>query len=412
MTVTSDPTCPHGTPNQAADRPRVSVVLATYNRCEYLAEAIDSLLNQSCPIDELIVVNDASTDDTAQLLDAYGDRLRVIHRTRNQGKPAALNLAIPQVDGDYVWLFDDDDIALPDALVAHQTFLAANPDIDFTYSDKYRVPGDVDIFDRDAWQLAMMSQTPPEAFFMRTLLSMNTLMQGMLIPVRCLAAVGPFDESLDRCEDHDMILRLAARFRGAGLGRATFVYREHAGTRGAGTKGHAAHERFRVLAQYRREVFRKAHARFELTQYLTHVPEASVADTSAGLEPAALIQRGCVMLRHGVVDLALKDFDAGFAHRRFDEVRQTWLSETLGTALDSDLSAVEDRTRLMRELHLTLRRHRQTAQVRHLARGLYWHLRRALAKRERPALTRAGANTAAFAGGWLYANLYRNHARP
>jgi glycosyltransferase involved in cell wall biosynthesis len=238
----------------------VSVIVSTYNRAHYLPAALDSLLAQQRPPEEIIVIDDHSIDATGEVLDRYGDRIRVIRNEENKGKPAALNRAIPLAQGSHIWIFDDDDVALPEALQAHVDYLQAHPDIDFSYSDKFIYQRDGDIWNRDAWHIERMPQFPPEEFLVRTMESMNTLMQGMLIPGRCYQAVGLFDESIQRSEDHDILLRLARRFRAGNVGRPTFVYRDHAGARGSASDFHAGNERFVVLFRYRQEIFRRMHA--------------------------------------------------------------------------------------------------------------------------------------------------------
>ena len=84
--------------------PKVSVLIPTYNRADYIEECLDSILNQTVPPLEIIVIDDGSEDDTAQRLESYKDRIIYLHK-ENGGKPSALNLALTQVRGDYIWLF-------------------------------------------------------------------------------------------------------------------------------------------------------------------------------------------------------------------------------------------------------------------------------------------------------------------
>ena len=72
----------------------VSVIISTFNRARYIEEALDSVLAQSHPVAQVIVVDDGSTDDTAKRLQRYGSRIETIHQA-NAGKAAALNRAMP-----------------------------------------------------------------------------------------------------------------------------------------------------------------------------------------------------------------------------------------------------------------------------------------------------------------------------
>jgi glycosyltransferase involved in cell wall biosynthesis len=110
-----------------------TVIVPTYNRAEFLVEALDSLLTQTWPPGQIIVVDDGSTDETPAVLGGYNGRLEVV-RKPNGGKASALNAALPQVRHGAVWIFDDDDIALPDGLERHLKALNGCGSAGFTIS--------------------------------------------------------------------------------------------------------------------------------------------------------------------------------------------------------------------------------------------------------------------------------------
>ena len=93
----------------------VTVLVPTFNRANFLLQSLTSILGQTRPADEIIIVNDGSTDDTLELLKPYEDRVRVLSQP-NAGKAAALNFGLKHATGDLVWIFDDDDIAALNAL--------------------------------------------------------------------------------------------------------------------------------------------------------------------------------------------------------------------------------------------------------------------------------------------------------
>ena len=91
---------------------KVSVVIPTYNRADFICDAIDSVLNQTHSNIEIIVVDDGSTDNTSAVLEKYQDRIKII-RQENQGCSAARNSGIRFCSGNYVAFLDSDDKWLP-----------------------------------------------------------------------------------------------------------------------------------------------------------------------------------------------------------------------------------------------------------------------------------------------------------
>ena len=107
--------------------PLVSVVIPTYNQPKLLAETLESVFAQTMTDREIVVVNDGSTDDTAEHLKTYGDRVRAITQP-NGGIGAARNRGIDESTGKYVALLDHDDLWHPDKLAAQTEFMASHPD--------------------------------------------------------------------------------------------------------------------------------------------------------------------------------------------------------------------------------------------------------------------------------------------
>src|ERR1700722_5116977 len=107
--------------------PTISVVIAAYQAESFIAEALDSILGQTCPPDEVVVVDDGSTDTTPQILAGYGDRIRVV-RQENAGYPVAMNRAIQESTGDFVAPCGADDVWEPRKLEWQQQALIAHPE--------------------------------------------------------------------------------------------------------------------------------------------------------------------------------------------------------------------------------------------------------------------------------------------
>jgi hypothetical protein len=123
--------------------PSVSVVVPAYNLARFVGRAIDSALAQDWPAEglEVIVVDDGSTDETPQVLAAYGDRIRAI-RQDNGGLVRAVDRGLAEVSGDYVALLDADDEWPVDRLTRHVAFLEAHPEVGLVH-------GDMTIIDND-----------------------------------------------------------------------------------------------------------------------------------------------------------------------------------------------------------------------------------------------------------------------
>jgi glycosyltransferase involved in cell wall biosynthesis len=112
----------------------ISVIIPTFNRATLVVEAVQSVLDQSIQNTEVIVVDDGSTDNTRQQLDAFGDRIRVVYQA-NAGVNAARNHGIALAQGDYVALLDNDDLWLDFKLEAQLYLLERFPDAGFVYTD-------------------------------------------------------------------------------------------------------------------------------------------------------------------------------------------------------------------------------------------------------------------------------------
>lgn len=120
--------------------PLVSVVTPTYNRCDYIAETLDSILDQDHPAVELIVVDDGSTDETQRVLQPYLDRISLISQP-NRGQATAVNEGLRASTGTYVTLVSDDDPLLPGALSKLVLELESRPDVLVAFPDWYIIDG-------------------------------------------------------------------------------------------------------------------------------------------------------------------------------------------------------------------------------------------------------------------------------
>ncbi len=115
--------------------PKVSVIMALYNREAYLQRAVDSLLNQSYENWELIAVDDGSQDNSATLLENYktnNPKIKVVYQ-QHKFLPAARNNGIKNSSGDYITFLDSDDEYTVDHILLRVNYMKENPEIDFLH---------------------------------------------------------------------------------------------------------------------------------------------------------------------------------------------------------------------------------------------------------------------------------------
>lgn len=116
-------------------KPKISVIMSVYNGEDYLAETIDSVINQTFKNWELVIINDCSTDSTAEILSNFAakdERIKVYPNEVNLKLPSSLNKAISLSQGKYIARMDADDICLPERFEKQLRFMEENPDIDLS----------------------------------------------------------------------------------------------------------------------------------------------------------------------------------------------------------------------------------------------------------------------------------------
>jgi len=116
--------------------PLVSVIVGVYNKTRYVEECLQGVLAQTYPHFELIVVDDASTDGSADRIAALGDsRIRLVRRSQNSGLPAVpRNEAMRLAHGDFLAFLDADDLWMPNKLEQQVAYFQANPDVNLCHT--------------------------------------------------------------------------------------------------------------------------------------------------------------------------------------------------------------------------------------------------------------------------------------
>ena len=204
--------------------PKVSVVIPTYNKAGVLPAAIESVLNQRHKNVEILVVDDGSTDNTAEVVSRYGSHVEYIRMNSNGGSPARpRNVGIRAASGDYVALLDSDDLMLPGKLGEQADFLTEYQDIPFVFTD-FRpfqpAEDDEQNFLADHVDFQAMPKIPLRKNWYRltSSLAYETLIPDTFIGTssvmfrkKLVDEVGYFDESIAHSDDVEFFFRVARR---------------------------------------------------------------------------------------------------------------------------------------------------------------------------------------------------------
>ena len=185
--------------------PQVTVILPSWNRADWLKKSIDSVLEQTFRDFELIVVDDASTDSTQEILTSYSGKIRSITFAKNLGVSAARNAAVKNCDSEWIAFLDSDDFWHPHKLQKQiaQTVIRAECPIHFT--DEIWIRNGVRVNPKKKHQKL-------EGWIFKPSLELCLMSPSTVLLRRELFDVhGLFDETLPICEDYDLWLRLTAQ---------------------------------------------------------------------------------------------------------------------------------------------------------------------------------------------------------
>ena len=225
----------------------VSVILPTYNRANYIKDAIESVLNQTYRNIELIIIDDGSTDNTQAVIEPYlkDNRIRYIRR-ENSGAAAARNKGLALKTGKYVAFIDSDDIwekdkleiqlavmnSIPDAAIVFSDFSAKRQDgliekshirTYFTVLDTYKLSYD-DVFSHrntlKNGEKVYWGNIYNTMIFGNIILTSTTLFRQDVFNTE-----GIFDTNYTTLEDYDLFLRLTKRFTAAFIDKPLICYR-------------------------------------------------------------------------------------------------------------------------------------------------------------------------------------------
>lgn len=209
--------------NNASPPPRVSVLMAVYNGERYLREAVDSVLAQTLPDFEFVIVDDASTDETWSVLNAYQDpRLRLERNPQNLGLTRSLNAGLALCQAPYVARMDADDASMPTRLAEQVAFLDQNPTVGVVGSQ-------VKVVDADGLAVEVWRYASDPVVIAWRLQFVNSLCHASVMFRKALVLeLGGYDPAFTCAQDHELWLRLSDQATIAVLDTCLLRYRKHA----------------------------------------------------------------------------------------------------------------------------------------------------------------------------------------
>jgi glycosyltransferase involved in cell wall biosynthesis len=210
-------------PEVKMNNPLVSVIIPNYNYGRYLREAIDSVLNQTYLNLEIIVVDDGSKDNSKEVLESYGTRIKTIFQ-QNQGVSAARNNGVALSRGEYLAFLDADDLWLPRKLERQLELFSRDQEIGLVHVGMEEIDEDGNTLSNledgmEGWiSVEMLLFNKPTIFGAGS---------GILIPRRVFDEIGGFDPRLSTSADWDANYQISARYRIGFVREILIKYRMH-----------------------------------------------------------------------------------------------------------------------------------------------------------------------------------------
>jgi len=232
---------------------KVAIIMPTYNRARYILDAIESIRKQTYSHWELLVIDDASTDDTEKIVKdciVKDSRVSYIRQPKHAGISYNRNYGIKNTTGKYIAMLDSDDIwSDPVKLATQLNFLETHPD--------YALIGtNIVIIDNQNTPTGEISYATTDSMIRNNILRRNQFAQSSVVFRRSIlehiqTPHKPYDENLTVGEDYDLWLAIGTKARFANLSTAMIMYRVHEGSIIREKKVLAAKTHLTIIKKYR-----------------------------------------------------------------------------------------------------------------------------------------------------------------
>lgn len=205
-----------------SNAPRVTVFMPVYNGEKYLNEAIDSILSQTFTDFELLIIDDGSTDSSADIIRSYDDkRIRFVQNEKNLKIAATRNKGLELATGEYIVLMDCDDVSIPERIYKQVAFMDKNPEVGLCGS-WYKTFGNDSKTDTVEYPV-FHDEIKANLFFNYVILNPTTIMRKQFLNINNLK----YDETFSLLnEDHDFCLRGSFCFKLHNLPEVLYHYRQ------------------------------------------------------------------------------------------------------------------------------------------------------------------------------------------
>lgn len=256
-------------------KPTVSVLITTYNYARFIPAAIESVMSQTLKPDEIIVVDDGSTDNTSEVVVPYADKgVRYIYK-ENGGGSSSRNAAIEASTGELLAFLDADDRWVPHKLERQVEHMVRHPEVGLVSASEWQV-------DAHGEHPYLVQREPIDGgMVFKRMLVENFIGNTSLCMVRrsVFDKVGLFDEKVPLGHDWDMWLRISREYPIAVLAEPLIYYTRHDGSLSAGKIG----ERYRSNRRFHRRYIRELPSRIERLWVLRAAQSMNLYYTAVGL---------------------------------------------------------------------------------------------------------------------------------